>query len=207
MNFFKNIFTFNSSKKLVSNKNDEMTRLYFDRNKRSYAEIKLTRELNCQDVHSQYHNEILAELMRNNRDSTGNGSNKILNANEFNFMIIDDDNIYTEIKLKLKDTPYKFIKKKSINLYYLNTSVSKKEENVSSFMTESKNEPRSRSITMSNNDECIREGELQKYSFKHKKFDKRTLVLDKEKLIITKPKNKGKIYCMINYRINYTSFS
>ena len=41
------------------------------------------------------------------------------------------------------------------------------------------------------NEESIREGELMKYSFKHKKFETRMVVLDKEKLIITKPKNKG----------------
>lgn len=210
INFFKNIFTPNNSKKVETKKSEiDIYKIYFDRNKRSFLELKITKDFSCQDVHSQYHNEILAELMKNN--SIQNNS-KFINANDFSFMIIDDDNPYSEIKLKMKDFPVKFLKKKTINIYYLN--ITNKKENgeddrdykigeLSDCTTINNINNTPTTISMvPNNEECIREGELLKYSFKHKTFDKRNLVLDKEKLIITKPKNKG-INIILYYRNNY----
>ena len=80
-----------------------------------------------------------------------------LNTSEYAFVIIDDENIYTEIKLKVTDIPINFIKKKSIKLYYLNLNKGKDENN-------NQTEDITQSHTMH---ESIREGELLKYSFKH----------------------------------------
>ena len=202
ISFFKNIFTPSNQKKSHKDKSDDFTKIYFDRYKKTHLEIKMPREFTCQDIHSQYHNEILAELMRNNTpNSSSNSFNKIINANEFGFMILDDENPYTEIRLKMKDMPSKFLKRNNINLFYLNISPSKKEETGIDARMNNDLEPYSINAVNSNlpgvqgmnAGECIREGELMKYSFKHKKFDKRIVVLDKEKLIITKPKNKGKL--------------
>lgn len=215
INFFKNIFHNSNQKKAQISKSDDVTRIYFDRLKRTYLELKIPKEFSCQDIHSNYHNEILGELMRNNSSVTGNGNySKILNANEFAFMILDDENPYTEIKLKMKDVPGKFIKKKTINLYYLNMNPQKKEESsgdnkvvdmTDNYAVNTVSTLSSLNSTVNTNsnvganfnftnfttqEESVREGELLKYSFKHKKFDKRVVVLDKEKLIITKPKNK-----------------
>lgn len=52
---------------------------------------------------------------------------------------------------------------------------------------------------LNSNEECIREGELLKYSFKHKRFDKRTVILDKEKLIIIRSKTKNQQPSNKNY--------
>ena len=202
--FFKNIFNSTNQKNKLKDVNDNMTRIYFDRYKRNFLEIKIPREFTCQDIHCHYHNDILAELMKNNSTNGSNSSfNKIINQNEFAFMIIDDENPYTEIKLKMKDTPCKYLKKKCISLYYLNVSPVKKEESAMDVRMNNEilgmdnysiNTANSVNSSQSiNQGECIREGELMKYSFKHKKFDKRIVVLDKEKLIITKPKNKGKV--------------
>jgi hypothetical protein len=202
-----NIFKPTNSNKTNANRKEEFDKVYFDRAKKSFIEVRLNKDLTCQDIHSIYHNEILGELMKNNRDNYGSSSMKTLNANEFSFMIIDDENVFTEIKMKMKDCPWKFIKKKSINLYYLNMSANNRKEettpqasmseNYSSYSNKAMETEASLSCqTMpmsAGNDEGIREGQLMKYSKKYKKFDKRTVVLDKEKLIITKPKNKGKI--------------
>ena len=204
INFFKNIFNSANNKKSNLLSNENKTKIYFDRNKSTFIEIQIMKEHSCQDIHSQYHNEILSELMKHNSFSSGSSYNRILNSNEFAFIIIDDENQYCEIKLKMKDHPLFFISRSSINLYYINITHNKNDEDA---LLE-KNELSStingiNSITttkyinsqnyqMSHEDDCIREGELLKYSMKHKRFDKRLLVLDKEKLIITKPRNKGK---------------
>jgi hypothetical protein len=202
ISFFKNIFQTSNQKNSSKAKADDLTKIYFDRYKKIFLEIKMPKEYTCQDIHIQYHSEILAELMKNNTpNSSSNSFSKIINANEYGFMILDDDNPYTEIKLKMKDIPSKFLKKFSINLFYLNISPMKKEDSglegfrmpdgQEGYSINPVNQTSINSSHMSAG-ECIREGELMKYSFKHKKFDKRIVVLDKEKLIITKPKNKGK---------------
>jgi hypothetical protein len=197
IDFFKNIFNNPNNKKAINSTSDDFNRLYLDRNKQIYIQIKLTTDLSCQDIHSYYHNEILEEIMKNNQ----NQINKVLNLNEFSFLIIDSENIYTEIKLKLKDYPFRFMKKRSINLYYINTNEGlKAQENKNNDKIQTLNEGNLNSI-INNSEECIREGELLKYSFKHKRFDKRTVILDKEKLIIIRAKTKNQqpsIYNIIN---------
>jgi hypothetical protein len=196
INFFKNIFNSTNQKNIFKEQND-VTKIYFDRFKKNSLELKILSDYSCQDIHCNYHNEILAELMKNNHTGGSNSSlNKIINQNEFAFMIIDDENPFTEIKLKMKDYPFKFLKKRCINLYYLNIGNSKKEEIEPKIVldvadTYSVNSSNSMMQSNSSNQgECIREGELMKFSIKHKKFDKRIVVLDREKLIITKPRNK-----------------
>lgn len=201
ISFLKNIFQSSNQKNSSKVKTDELTKIYFDRYKKSCLEVKMLKEYTCQDIHIQYHSEILAELMKNNTpNNSSNSFSKIINANEYGFMILDDQNPYSEIKLKMKDSPSKFLKKVSTNLFYLNISSSKKEDSglegyrmadgQEGFSINPVNQTSINSSQLSVG-ECIREGELMKFSFKHKKFDKRIVVLDKEKLIITKPKNKG----------------
>lgn len=222
-NFFKNIFVPTNNKRSSLNKNEDKTRIFFDRNKSKFLEIKILKDHTCQDIHSHYHNEILSELMKNNISSSGSNYNRILNSNEFAFIIIDDENLFCEIKLKMKDLPLSFMNKPSINLYYLNTNQNKNEEkdlqekaedlstsNAINVSTNTKYPNHIfQNIQISSEEECIREGELLKYSLKHKRFDKRLLVLDKEKLIITKPKNKGIIiynkFYSIHYRLDHSA--
>jgi len=200
-NFFKNIFTpTNNKKSASSNRNDDKNKIYFERNKANFLEVTIFKEYTCQDIHSQYHSEILSELMRQNSFSSSSGYNRILNSNEFAFIIIDDENPFCEIKLKMKDTPTRFMNKPSINLYYLNINQNKNDEPSSEKLEETNVNPinstnsikYNQNIPLNNGEYCLREGELLKYSLKHKRFDKRLLTLDKEKLIITKPKNKGR---------------
>jgi hypothetical protein len=200
-NFFKNIFTpTNNKKSTSSDRNDDKNKIYFERNKENFLEVKIFKEYTCQDIHSQYHSEILSELMRHNSFSSSTGYNRILNSNEFAFIIIDDENPYCEIKLKMKDNPSRLMNKPSINLYYLNINQSKNDETSTDKLEETNANPinstnrnkYNQNIPLNNGEYCLREGELLKYSLKHKRFDKRLLTLDKEKLIITKPKNKGR---------------
>ena len=92
-----------------------------------HLEILLVRGQTCQDLHSIYHDKILSELLK----MLSQGSNSygpLINTNEYAFLIIDDDNPYTEIRLKMIDSPTKFMLKKStINLYYLNVGIAQRE--------------------------------------------------------------------------------
>jgi hypothetical protein len=192
---FRSIINIFNPKKQITQKQDEGSKIYLDRGKNTFLLIKLLITDTCQDIHINYHNEILGELMKNNQNSGGSFS-KIINSNEFSFFIIDDENPFLEIKLKMKDTPSKFMKKKSINLFYLEVSLNKKEEfSVEKIVSDDNlinGTPIQRSQSVKN-EESIREGELMKYSFRNKKFESRMVVLDKEKLIITKPRDKGKL--------------
>ena len=204
INFFKNIFNTTNNKRTNFLSHESKTKIYFDRNKSTFIEIQILKDHSCQDIHSQYHNEILSELMKQNSFSTSSSYNRILNSNEFAFIIIDNENQYCEIKLKMKDRPLVFISKPSINLYYINITHIKNDEDALPEKSEHSSTINginsitttkyinSHNYQMSHEDDCIREGELLKYSMKHKRFDKRLLVLDKEKLIITKLRNKGK---------------
>ena len=125
MNFLKGFVNIFNSKKQVNNKTDDGNRIYLDRGKATFLQIKLQLSDTCQDIHINYHNEILGELMKNNQNNGGSFS-KIINSNEFSFFIIDDENPYLELKLKMSDVPSKFMKKKNTNLYYLEVSQNKK---------------------------------------------------------------------------------
>lgn len=192
---FRSIANFFNPKKQINQKQEEGRRIYLDRGKKFFILIKLQPSDTCQDIHMTYHNEILGELMKNSQNSNGS-FNKILNSNEFSFFIIDDENPYLELKLKMRDIPNKFMKKKSINLYYLEVHNSKKDQltqekyNDENSINNSIGFQKSQTVK---NDESIREGELMKYSFTNKRFETRMVVLDKEKLIITKPKDKGNL--------------
>jgi hypothetical protein len=185
INFLKNIFTSNN-KKSQNTKTDDIICLNFDRSKRLYLIIKVLQSQTCQEISNQYQNEIMAELIKNNPIKP--------NINEFAFIIIDDESIYTEIKLKQRDTPLSFLKKKSVNLYYLNILDKKKEEAHSSFMSVKVGfviePPNDNMVALQTIEDCIREGELLKYSRKHKKYDRRIVKLDKNKLVMTKFKGK-----------------
>jgi hypothetical protein len=198
---FRSIINIFNPKKQIAQKQEEGSKIYLDRGKNTYLLIKLLSTDTCQDIHINYHNEILGELMKNNQNSGGSFS-KIINSNEFSFFVIDDENPFLELKLKMKDSPSKFLKKKSINLFYLEVCQNKKEDySVDKLVSDEgtingTTMQRSQSVK---NEESIREGELMKYSFRHKKFESRVVVLDKEKLIITKPKDKGKLIFLYLY--------
>jgi hypothetical protein len=187
INFFKNIFNNNNNKKTTNTKTDDIICLNFDRMKKNYLIIKILQSQSCQEILTQYYNDILTELQKL--------SGAKPNLNEFAFLIIDDENIFTELKLRPKDTPLNYLKKKSVNLYYLNV-LDKKKEDQGSFVSEkalitdsgvTNSDVMSIQTTI---EDCIREGELLKYSRKHKKYDRRIVKLDKNKLVITKLKAK-----------------
>jgi hypothetical protein len=196
MNFFKNIFNKDNNKKNSGGKNDDIIRLYLDSFKKTYLMVKIVQTQTCQEIQNQYQNEILTEIVKNNLNSK-------LNTNEYAFTIIDDENIFTEIKLKPKDVPLNYLRKKTVNFYYLNILDNKKRDDAtSSFLSDKLSpsiQPKTGSfsndniISLNTQEECLREGELLKYSHKHKRWDRRIVKLDKNKLIIIKPKNKGEV--------------
>jgi hypothetical protein len=201
INFLKNVFS-SSNKKAVDNKNFDMTILYLDRHKKTLIELKIERENTVQDILSNYQSEIISHLMKKNSENLNSNYNN-LNSNQYGFIVFDDENPYTEIRLKLKDIPGKYTNKKSTNLYYVYLDTNRKESNYqidkmkenqeASMNVAAINNISHSNLSLSNGDETIREGELLKYSKKYKKYNRRNLVLDPSKLIITKPTNKGKI--------------
>ena len=140
--------------------------------------------------------------MKKNSENLNSNYNN-LNSNQYGFIVFDDENPYTEIRLKLKDIPGKYTNKKSTNLYYVYLDTNRKESNYqidkmkenqeASMNVAAINNISHSNLSLSNGDETIREGELLKYSKKYKKYNRRNLVLDPSKLIITKPTNKVKI--------------
>lgn len=192
--FIKNIFSTNNKNSTYLK--EDKYRIYFDREKIHFMEIKISSDMTCQDLHTLHHNDLLTSLMNLNMT---NDNKQILNSADFFLIIIDDDNPLTEIKLKLKDFPLKYMTKRSINLFYLNINDKSRKDKFHDSSRRNSNDICNHYSNSVNNDECIREGELYKYSFKNKKFKKRNVTLDKHKLIIEKQEkdttnNKGNTF-------------
>ena len=180
MNFLKNIFSQTASKKeQIVNKNLERV-LYFTLDKRKYLPIELTKELTCEQLHIQYHNKIADQIAKLSQ------STKSLKS-DYSFLIIDSTNLYTRIKLKQTDIPLNYITP-TTDIFYLSLSNNELAPNPSFFENTPQNKIQNsyqKIMNIVNPEEIIREGELQKYSFRQKKFVPRTVLMDKDKLMLT----------------------
>ena len=113
MGFLKKIFGKNNeSNSLQAN----MLRLYFDRNKQIFIDINLKNDYTLFDILEHNKEEIFKRLQEN----------LLIQKNDYCFVLIDEENTMTEIKLKPIDSPYKFLKKRTSNLYYLNINEKEK---------------------------------------------------------------------------------
>jgi hypothetical protein len=113
MNFFKKIFGKNNEQGGLQG---NVLKLFFDRNKTKFLEIQLNNDYSLYDIFEHNKEEILKRLQEN----------ILIQKNDYCFVLIDEDSPLTELKLKLIDSPYKFLKKRT-NLYYLNINEKEKE--------------------------------------------------------------------------------
>jgi len=112
MNFFKTLFGI--EKKLEPNYSENHIRLFLDRNKNMYMELKVTKDFTCEEIRKSFCDDIynfLSNVLKN----------QLLSLENYLFVIIDDSNSkFVELKLKPRDKPMKYIKNQFTNLYYLN---------------------------------------------------------------------------------------
>lgn len=173
ISFFKGIFKPDTTVALGPNEH----RLYFNLNKELSMVVNILPEHTTQDTYNVNHNIMIDYILNCH-------SMQAINSSEFNFVIINDNLPNTWIKLKSNDKIKKFLKNSSFNLYYLNCTNLKQQikDNIElSAMNENKK-------LANPNKETIREGELLKYSFSNHKFEKRYIMLDKDKLVLRKNK-------------------
>lgn len=216
LDFFKKIIPNFSNKKGSEKLNADSIKLYLDRKKKSFIPIKIKPESTCQEIHSNYHSEILSDISQLYSASVYNNLSvnqisKTFNSKDYNFIIIDDENRFIEIKMKEIDCPLKYMVKPSINLYYLNIGKEQRKDSLDSELNSysinsvGKNRKQTDNATklgnvldttqnniIDNNEESIREGDLMKFSNKKKTFEKRKVIIDKKKLIIEKKSKNGK---------------
>jgi hypothetical protein len=226
LDFFKKIMPFFPNKRNNENINNDNIRLYLDRKKKSFIPIQIKPDSTCQEIHSKYHSGILTDVSQlysasNFNSLSVNQFSKNFNSKDYNFIIIDDENRFIEIKMKEIDCPMKYMIKQTVNLYYLNIGKDYRKEsfdselnsysiNNVSRMKKQNNSGGKMSILdtdqssiIDNSEESIREGDLMKFSNKKKCFEKRKVMVDKKKLIIEK-KNKNGI--LIYFLKNKTFF-
>jgi len=219
LDFFKKIMPNFSNKKSNEIFNNDTIKLYLDRKKKTFIPIKIKPETTCQEIHSAYHSEILndiSQLYLANNYNNGQYS-KLFNSKDYNFIIIDDENKFIEIKMKEIDCPVKFFIKSTINLYYLNIGKDYRRDsfdselnsysinNASKIRKQTDSDSKFSNIIdlhhssiIDNGEESIREGDLMKFSNKKKCFEKRKVIIDKKKLIIEKKNKNGKFFSMKN---------
>jgi len=214
LDFFKKIMPNFSNKKINEQSNNDSIKLYLDRKKKTFIPIKIKPDSTCQEIHSAYHSEILSDISQfysasNYNNLAVNQFSKNFNSKDYNFIIIDDENRFIEIKMKEIDCPTKYMLKPCINLYYLYIGKELRKESFDSELNSYSinNASRSRKVSeaaklnsvldscqsvIDSSEESIREGDLMKFSNKKKCFEKRKVMIDKKKLIIEKKSKNGK---------------
>lgn len=213
LDFFKKIMPNFSNKKNNEQSNNDSIKLYLDRKKKTFIPIKIRPDSTCQEIHSAYHSEILSDISQlysasNYNNPALNQFSKNFSSKDYNFIIIDDENKFIEIKMKEIDYPMKYMVKPSVNLYYLNIGKDLRKDSFDSELNsysintasrsrkiiENNKNPNSldsESCVIDGSEESIREGDLMKFSNKKKCFEKRKVMIDKKKLIIEKKSKNG----------------
>jgi len=236
LDFFKKIMPNFSNKRNNEKTNNDSIKLYLDRKKKTFISIKMRPDSTCQEIHSAYHSEILSDIgqLYSAASATANNYNnmavnqysKSFNSKDYNFIVIDDENRFIEIKMKEIDYPMKYMLKPSVNLYYLNIGKELRKESFDSELNSYSINTASRSrnnkgnesskgfgsgmldssqssLIDSSSEESVREGDLMKFSNKKKCFEKRKVMIDKKKLIIEKKSKNGifKLFQVVFYFI------
>ena len=173
---FQNIFNVYNllSKNIIQEK---IIKLYFTEDKLKFYSIKINNKLTCKEIYNENINEISKYI---SKLIVFEKKEEFLNPEE-NFVIINDLDKNTRIKLKSKNVPFKYLTNKNINLYYL--PIIKKinffEENFNNDLFE-----KHQVINIINPENCIKEDLIKKYSFINKKFENRILIIDNIKIIL-----------------------
>lgn len=216
IDFFKKIMP-NFANKKTLNSNGDTIKLFLDRKRKTFIQIKIYADSTCQEIHSNYHSEIVSFMSQNLSQKKPNNLQegyfpKNFNSKDFNFILIDEENHFLELKMKEFDFPMKFMTKPTINLFYLNTAKGLRKEsfdnelnsysinsigkNRKNFDSQKRtiNYDSNTNVIIEDNEESIREGDLMKFSNKKKYFENRKVIIDKNKMIIEKRSKNGKKY-------------
>ncbi len=155
---------------------EKIIKLYFTEDKLKFYSIKINNKLTCKEIYNENINEISKYI---SKLIVFEKKEEFLNPEE-NFVIINDLDKNTRIKLKSKNVPFKYLTNKNINLYYL-PIIKKKivEENFNNDLFE-----KHQVINVINPENCIKEYLIKKYSFINKKFENRILIIDNIKIIL-----------------------
>ena len=173
---FQNIFNVYNllSKNIIQEK---IIKLYFTEDKLKFFSIKINNKLTCKEIYNENINEISKYI---SKLIVFEKKEEFLNPEE-NFVIINDLDKNTRIKLKSKNIPFKYLTNKHINLYYLPIikKINFDEENFNNDLFE-----KHQVINVINPENCIKEDLIKKYSFINKKFENRILIIDNIKIIL-----------------------
>lgn len=171
INFFKGIF----NKSSFPARGQHEYELFFDVQKHQGVIVTILPDQTVQDIYNLNHNTMIDQILNCHSMQT-------INSSEFSFVVLNSNYPFTWIKLKETDMPLKYLKSNIHSLHYLNCTTVKNELVA---RNREQIQPKSKIILER---ETIREGELFKYSFTASKFDKRYIILDKEKLVLKKLK-------------------
>ena len=156
---------------------EKIIKLYFTEDKLKFYSIKINNKLTCKEIYNENINEISKYI---SKLIVFEKKEEFLNPEE-NFVIINDLDKNTRIKLKSKNIPFKYLTNKHINLYYLPIikKINFDEENFNNDLFE-----KHQVINIINPENCIKEDLIKKYSFINKKFENRILIIDNIKIIL-----------------------
>ena len=173
---FQNIFNVYNllSKNIIQEK---IIKLYFTEDKLKFFSIKINNKLTCKEIYNENINEISKYI---SKLIVFEKKEEFLNPEE-NFVIINDLDKNTRIKLKSKNIPFKYLTNKHINLYYL--PMIKKIKFDDEIFNDDLFE-KHQVINIINPEKCIKEDLIKKYSFINKKFENRILIIDNIKIIL-----------------------
>lgn len=194
MNFFRNLFS------VTPQKPDPQTKgiisLFFDTNKKNYTVIKLDSEdLTCDNILYLYGEKIKQQISR-----TGSSD-----LNDYDFILFDTSNPYTQIKLTPESKPLRYIFTLNQNLGFINRNPPKQKTiNVKSKIQNEAIIASTRKALNPSKNEVIFSCEIMRYNTKKKKFSKKKASLSDSELVITSSDKKPMISISNIVEINYT---
>ena len=166
--------------------------LYFDLEKTIKINIKIDKEIKCEDLLIRNH-KIIQDKITDNSIILNSKNN--YQDNKVYFVIISPEYPNTRIKLKPNDKPRKFLDlSKKISLYFIpiENKTNKKDSKktiIKNKGLDNLNKPKI--INYVRPEDCIREGQLKKYNFQNQKFENRKINVDKYKIIMSNSKDRN----------------
>ena len=194
MNFFRNLFSTTPQKQDAQVKG--LISLFFDLNKKNYTAIKLeSEELTCDNILYMYGEKIKQQISR-----TGSSD-----LNDYDFILFDSLNPYTQIKLTPESKPLKYIFSLNQNLGFISKNPPKEKKiNVMSMIQNESNIASAKKASNPSKNEIIFSCEIMRYNIKKQKFSKKKASLSDNEFIITSSVKKPMISISNIERINFT---
>ncbi len=172
-----------------------------------FIEIEIKKNQTCEEIYNKYRNDIEKKILNFINKSNNDLYFHQQKSKEY-FLIENTDEIQSKFKLKLKDKPFNYLKKKSdekieVNFFYITDYFYKLNENNNNLNNNNNNLNNNnknsninlnqkKTITKLDPQDCIRKGTLNKYSFHLKKFEERVIKLFENRILIKSGDNKNK---------------